>query len=122
MKNFAALIVICGALGTSALAVRADPITASVTPAITVSRGSTWLRILVERNDLNRMLTWEVDGPEYYRSSSVELDGAESPRSYQVLVKDLPAGEFVIRAAVIRADKSESVARCRLTVMPGVER
>ena len=69
-----------------------------------------------------RMLTWEVDGPEYYRSSTVQLQGAESPRSFQVLVKDLPQGEFEVRATVTRADKSELKSRCHLTVMPGLER
>jgi hypothetical protein len=48
----------------------------------------------------NRVLLWEVDGPNYYRSSELQLDGAAAPRSYVFLVRDLPAGQFEIRATV----------------------
>jgi len=122
MRYLVALIVLSGALGTSMDAVKVEPLIATVSPAITVSRGSTWLKMFVERNDQNRMLTWEVDGPTYYRSSVIQLDGAESPRSFQVLVRDLPQGEFEVRAVLSRSDRSESEARCRLSVVAGLER
>ena len=48
------------------------------------------LKVLVSRNEKNRMLVWEVDGPNYYRSSSMTLDGAAAARSYFFMVKELP--------------------------------
>jgi hypothetical protein len=30
---------------------------------------------------MNRVLMWEIDGVNYYRSSTMQLDGASSPRS-----------------------------------------
>ena len=74
---------------------------------------------LVSRNERNRMLVWEVDGPNFYRSSSIALDGAASPRSYFFMVKDLPGGEFDVRATVKRNDSSASVDRSTIMVVGG---
>jgi hypothetical protein len=79
------------------------------------------LKVLVARNDSNRGLIWEVDGPNYYRSSEMELDGAASPRSYFFTVRDLPAGEFEVRATVRRSDNSQAVDRSSIRVVGGPE-
>jgi hypothetical protein len=63
------------------------------------------------------MLIWEIDGLNYYRSSTTQLDGAASPRSYIFVVRDLPAGEFEIRATVHRADNTTAVDRGTLLVV-----
>jgi hypothetical protein len=96
-------------------------ISITVRPAVTTFKGTAQLKVIVARNESNRALIWEVDGPNYYRSSTMELDGAASPRSYFFLVRDLPAGEFEIRARVRRNDDSEKFDRGRLTVVGGPE-
>ena len=75
-----------------------EAISITVRPAVTSYRGNAQLKVLVSRNERNRVLVWEVDGPDYYRSSSIPLDGAASPRSYFFMVRELPAGEFEVRA------------------------
>jgi hypothetical protein len=112
-------VVVFGAL-SSAVSLNADePISVSVYPTVSVARGAAQLRILVERNGQNRMLTWVVDGPSYYRSSTAQLDGAEAPRSYFFIVKDLPEGDYEVRATVKRNNNSESFAHSRITVVRG---
>jgi hypothetical protein len=69
-----------------------EAISITVRPAVASYRGNAQLKVLVSRNERNRMLVWEVDGPNYYRSSSIPLDGAASPRSYFFIVRELPAG------------------------------
>jgi hypothetical protein len=86
-----------------------DAISIVVRPAVTPLNGEARLSVLVARNDMNRALVWEVDGPGYYRSSAIELAGASSPRSYFFTIRNLPAGSFEIRASVRRND--DSVAR-----------
>jgi hypothetical protein len=94
-----------------------EAITITVRPAVTVAHGNAQLKVLVERNQMNRALIWEVDGPSYYRSSAMELEGASAPRSYLFLLKGLPEGNFEVRARVVRNDNSEVMDRSRIVVV-----
>jgi hypothetical protein len=119
MKRYFGLAMAAGIL-TGALQMSADEaISITVRPAVTSFRGNAQLKVLVSRNERNRALVWEVDGPNYYRSSSITLEGAASPRSYFFMVKDLPAGEFDVRATVKRSDSSAAMDRSTLRVVGG---
>jgi hypothetical protein len=96
------------------------PISVSVWPTIAVARGNAQLRVLVERNDANRTLTWEVDGPGYYRSSTTQLDGTAAPKSWFFFVHDLPEGEYDVRATVTRSNSSQSMAISKIVVVSGM--
>jgi hypothetical protein len=94
-----------------------EAIEIAVRPRVTKVGGSAQLKVLVARNAVNRVLQWEVDGPNYYRRSELPLDGAAAPRSYLFVVRDLPAGEFEIRATVVRQDESTAVDRSDIKVI-----
>ena len=96
-----------------------EAVSITVRPAVTSYRGNAQLKVLVSPNEKNRMLVWEVDGPDYYRSSSHDLDGAAAARSYFFVVKDLPAGEFEVRVTVKRNDSSAAMDRSSLRVVGG---
>lgn len=119
MKRYFGLFVtvgfLAGPMGMSA----DEAVSITVRPAVTSYRGNAQLKVLVSRNEKNRMLVWEVDGPDYYRSSSHDLDGAAAARSYFFTVKDLPAGEFDVRVTVKRNDSSASMDRSSLRVVGG---
>ena len=119
VKHLFAATALVGLFLFSMPLVADEPITVSVYPAVAMARGTAQLRVFVERNDLNRMLTWEVDGPQYYRSSTEDLDGAAAPRSWFFEVRDLPEGEYEIRAMVKRNNNSVSSARTKITVLRG---
>ena len=119
MRYMFAVAAVLAALSSAAPLNADEPITVSVYPTVAVARGTARVRIFVERNDQNRWLNWEVDGPEYYRSSQAQLDGAEAPRSWFYEIKDLPEGSYAIRATVRRSNNSEAVARTSITVMAG---
>ncbi len=106
MKRYFGVAVVAGILAGSMQMSADEAISITVRPAVASYRGSAQLKVLVSRNERNRMLVWEVDGPNFYRSSSIALDGAASPRSYFFMVKDLPGGEFDVRATVKRNDSS----------------
>ena len=121
MNRYLGLILLTGCMAGASQIIAADePISIAVRPAVTVSRGTAQLKVLVERNDRNRILTWEVDGPSFYRSSRMELEGAAAPRSWFFMVRDLPEGDYDIRATVKRNDNSESVAISSIKVLPGM--
>jgi hypothetical protein len=119
MKRYFGLMLAAGMLGGSMNTSADDAISIVVRPAVASIGGSAQLRVLVARNDMNRTLEWEVDGPNYYRLSSMELQGAAAPRSYFFTIRDLPAGEFEVRATVKRNDRSESSDRRQIRVVGG---
>ena len=92
MKRFFGLAVAAGVLAGSMQMSADEAISITVRPAVASYRGNAQLKVLVARNEKNRTLMWEVDGPNYYRSSAMALDGAASPRSYFFIVHDLPGG------------------------------
>ncbi|MCM3879665.1 MAG: hypothetical protein ND807_06130 [Vicinamibacterales bacterium] len=120
MKPYLRLILLTGFLTGAITMVAADAaITIAVRPAVTVARGNALLKVFIEPNDRNRVLTWEVDGPNYYRSSRLDLGGATAPRSWLFMMKNLPEGDYDIRATVTRNDRSSAVALSSIKVLPG---
>jgi hypothetical protein len=119
MRRYFGLVMAAGVLACSMQLSADEAITITVRPAVTSYRGNAQLKVLVSRNEKNRVLVWEVDGPNYYRSSSIALDGAASPRSYLFMVKDLPAGDFDVRASVKRNDSSVATDRSSIKVVGG---
>jgi hypothetical protein len=119
-------IILALALFGSLLATRPlnadEPISISVRPTVTVARATAQVKVFVERNDENRTLTWEVDGPTYYRSSTQPLEGSAAPKNWFFFVRDLPEGEFDVRATVTRSNNSESVALTKIIVVAGGQR
>jgi hypothetical protein len=121
MGRYVRFMLLTGLLaGTNYTIAGQDEVSIAVRPAVVVARGEAQLKILVERDDRNRSLTWEVDGPAYYRSSRVELDGSSAPRSWFFFVRDLPEGEYDVRATVSRNDRSSAVAISNIRVMGGM--
>lgn len=117
MKHILVLTILLGVLG-SATSLNADaPITISVWPAVATVRGTAELKIFIERNDQNRALVWEVDGPDYYRSSSAQLEGADAPRNWRFSVKDLEEGDYQVRAVIKRSNNSEATAQTSMVVV-----
>jgi len=106
MKGLLCLAISAGILAGSMHMNADEAISITVRPAVAIFRGNAQLKVLVARDEKNRTLTWEVDGPNYYRSSSIDLNGLAAPRSYLFMVRDLPVGEFEVRATVKRADRS----------------
>lgn len=94
-------------------------ISISVKPAVTGYRGTVRLRVLVARDEGNRSLRWEVDGPDYFRASQRALDGAAAARTHEFLLRDLPAGQFEVRAIVTRRDRSSAMDSRTLRVVGG---
>jgi hypothetical protein len=119
MKRYFGLAVAAGLLAGSMQMSADEAISITVRPSVTSFRGNAMLRVLVSRNEKNRELVWEVDGPDYYRSSTMSLDGAAAARSYFFMVKELPAGEFDVRATVKRNDSSTVMDRSSIKVVGG---
>jgi hypothetical protein len=119
MKRYLGLAMAAGILAGPIHTSADEAISITVRPAVTTFRGSAQLKVLVARDEKNRSLEWVIDGPNYYRSSSLEMDGAAAPRSYFFLMRELPAGEFEIRATVTRNDQTKVMDRSTIRVVGG---
>ena len=112
-KLLSVLIVLCSLMPLNA----ADAVSISVTPSVATQRGTVRARVLVARDVRNRTLTWEVEGPGIYQSSRQDLNGADSPRSYFFMLRNLPVGPLELRASVRRNDDSVTTSRGTLIVL-----
>jgi hypothetical protein len=119
MTRFLGLALAAGVFAGSMQTSAGEAISITVRPSVTNYRGSAQLKVLVARDDKNRSLVWEIDGPDYYRSSSFELNGASAPRTYLFIARELPAGEFEVRATVTRSDRTVVRDRSAITVIGG---
>jgi len=116
MKPGYVLLVAVGVVAGAMHLDAEDAVSVTVRPAVTM-QGSARLKALVARDERNRLLIWEVDGPGYYRASYIELEGAAAPRTYSLLVQGLPPGDFEVRAIVKRNDLTDALDVTNLKVI-----
>jgi hypothetical protein len=114
MRRFVVAVLI---LGCGALVRAVQPVTISVFPIVTSVHAATRVLVRVDSHEMNRTLVWEVDGPDYYRSSSIQLDGASAPRSFFFMLHNVPEGEYNVRATIIRNNNSSLVAETPMAVI-----
>jgi hypothetical protein len=60
----------------------------------------------VERDAENRSLEIAAESQDYFRSSTIDLDGDQAPRTAQLWLKNLPSGEYEI-VVVLRGSHGE---------------
>jgi hypothetical protein len=92
---------VCGVIVLSVLPVDGgQPLRLAVTPAQSFAPANVWIRTRIEPHAENRMLTIITDGPAYYRSSEIQLDGEQAPRTMEVRVSSLPGGDYEVYAVL----------------------
>ena len=119
MKRYLGVAIAVCVLAGSTQTSGDEAISITVRPTIAMFPGSAVLKVLVARNEKNRALVMEVDGADYFRSSSVDLNGVSAPRLHQFTLQNLPSGEFEVRATVRRNDRSAATGRSTLKVIGG---
>jgi hypothetical protein len=74
------------------------------------------ITVAVEPDAANRVLRIEADGDRLYRSTELTLSGDADKRLHTVEFKNLPAGEYELRAEVLGADSVRGMATQELVV------
>lgn len=85
-----------------------DPLRLAVTPKFSQT-GSFRAIAVVEPDAQNRWLVLCAESREYYRSSTIQLHGAQAARRHEMFFDRLPAGKYVMRAQVERANGEQIV-------------
>jgi hypothetical protein len=78
--------------------------------------------VAVEPDAANRTLRIEADSEHMFRASDVTLSGADEKRLHMVQFKNLPAGEYTLRAEVLSSDSVRGMAEQPLVVTGGGQR
>jgi hypothetical protein len=114
MKSFA-----WGGFLAAAMTVRGgERLTIAVSPLKSFAPTNLMVRVHVPPDDANRALEVTADSGEYYRSSRIQLDGKDAPRTIALEFQGLPGGEYQIRGALIDvAGHARAFAREQVTVL-----
>jgi hypothetical protein len=95
----------------------------AVSPAQSFAPTNLTIRVHVEPDPGNRAFEVVAESGEYYRSSRIQLDGAEAPRTISFEIRDVPGGDYDVRGALInRAGRERAVARRHVIVIESADR
>src|SRR5262245_26795724 len=109
-----------GFLFSAALTVKADEqLTVAVSPLQSFAPTNLTVRVHVSADDANRALEITVDSGEYYRSSRMQLDGNDAPRTITSELRSLPGGDYEVRVVLIDSTgHARAVANQHVRVIP----
>lgn len=96
-RIFAAALVLSSAVPLKSN----EPLTMAVSPVQSFAPTNLAIRVHVEPDAGNRALEIVADSGAYYRSSRIQLDGAEAARTIVLEIRNLPGGEYDVRGALI---------------------
>jgi hypothetical protein len=78
------------------------PLALTVRPSVCFDPCAIRVEAMVEPHADNRRLTLVADGP-HFRSSSVQLEGADAPRAHEMKFDHLETGRYLIQVVLERA-------------------
>jgi hypothetical protein len=95
-----------------------DPLTMAVSPVQSFAPTNLTIRVHVEPDADNRALEVVAESGEYYRSSRIQLDGVDTPRTIALEMRNLPGGDYDVRSALINSTGRErAVVRAQVRVL-----
>jgi hypothetical protein len=77
------------------------------------------VRTSIEADPDNRAIEIVIDSPDFYRSSTIELEGDRAPRTRIHVFRSVPSGSYVISARLLGQDgESRASVRRPVEVIP----
>ena len=90
----------------------------AVSPLQSFAPTNLTIRVHVEPDADNRTLEVAAESGEYYRSSRIQLDGADAPRTISLEIRNLPGGDYDVRSALInRVGRERAAVRTQIVVL-----
>ncbi len=90
-----------------------------VSPVQSFAPTNLTIRVHLEPNAGNRAFEVVAESGEYYRSSRIQLDGAEAPRTIWLEIRNLPGGAYDVRGALIDSAGRERAAVRKQVIVLG---
>jgi hypothetical protein len=122
-RPWVALVAVCI---LAPLSVRAedpdhDKVTIKIRPVVLFAGGEVKTTVRTPRDARNRALRIVVEGPDYFASSDVQLDGVDAAINHQFTWKDLPGGPYRVDAILLRENDEKSTVTNCFAVISGDE-
>jgi len=115
--GFTFVSVALAVLATNSLGAR-EGIQLDVSPRFAYEPSTVNVEVVIEQDAANRAVDVVADSENFYRSSRVELEGANAPRVTTMRFRDLPAGDYDIRAMLYTDGGHErAIAHRAVTIM-----
>ena len=95
-----------------------EPLSIRVSPAVAFAPANLIIQTRIDPDSYNRALEVVAESEDFYRSSTVQLEGDRAPKTTRFEFRSLPPGEYEVRASVIGADgQPTGVARTKAHVV-----
>jgi hypothetical protein len=120
MKFLSIALLLAGSLGASSGANASTPFTLDVSPGVSMAPADVRVRTRVVRDPDNRLLEIAADSGQFFRSSTVTLDGDSAPSVTEVAFKGLPGGEYQISVALHGSRGVRATLSRTIMVIPSV--
>jgi hypothetical protein len=88
-----------------------EPLSVTVSPLQSIAPANLVVRVHVQPDAGNRSLEIVAESDTYYRSSTIDLDGADAPPVVSLELRNAPGGDYDVTAALI-----DSAGKQRTTV------
>ncbi len=110
----AMLLILRGDVG---MAKDGAPLRAFVRPSVAMAPALLRIEAVVEPAAENRSLEVAIDSGTFYRSSTIELEGAAAARAFTVEFRAVPEGSYEVVVALGRAGGARSTQHYRVQVV-----
>lgn len=84
-----------------------DRMTLKVSPAVCFAPANLVVRATIEADAENRAVEIVAESDDFYRSSTIQLDGDSAPRTNQFEFRSLPSGTYEVTAVLYGATGQE---------------
>jgi hypothetical protein len=115
-RTVAALLVIVGVVAAATVSQATDVVEIRLHGRYYVEPATVSITVAVEPHANNRLLRIEADSEEMYRASDLTLSGADEKRLHILQFKNLPAGNYMLRAQVMSTEDVLGMATQELVV------
>jgi hypothetical protein len=81
-----------------------EQLTMKVSPSVSFAPANLIVRAIILQDANNRAVEVVAESPDFYRSSELQLDGENAPRTSTFEFRSLPPGTYEVKATLIGAD------------------
>jgi hypothetical protein len=93
----------------------AERLSIRVSPSVAFAPANLIVQAVVESNSENRAIEIVAESGEFYRSSEIELDGENAPKTTEFQFRSLPVGAYQV-SAMLKDVSGRELAYTHVTV------